>query len=83
VAAVAKAPAEPGPYPDRAIEERESVAALRRAVARLPEPLAELYELRAGGLSYEELAAVLAVPLGTVKSRMHQMVGLLREELQR
>jgi len=50
-------------------------------VARLPDPLAELFHLRAGGLSYEELAQVLEVPLGTIKSRMHEMVGRLREEV--
>jgi len=70
-------------HPERALQDQEAAAALRCAVARLPEPLAELYQLRAGGLSYEEVAEVLAVPVGTVKSRMHQMVGRLREEVKR
>ena len=48
----------------------------------LPKSLAEVYRLRASGLSYEEMAEVLAVPLGTVKSRMHQMVAELRKEMQ-
>src|SRR5262245_44861718 len=40
-------------------------AALHGAVARLPAALAEVYQLRASGLSYEELATILDVPLGT------------------
>ena len=44
--------------------------------------LAEVYRLRASGLSYEEMAEGLAVPLGTVKSRMHQMVAELKKEMQ-
>jgi RNA polymerase sigma-70 factor (ECF subfamily) len=60
---------------------REAPEALRRAVARLPAPMARLYELRASGLSYEEIAHVLEVPVGTVKSRMHEMVSRLRKEV--
>lgn len=66
---------------DRAIERRELEAALESAVLRLPLPLGELYHLRSSGLSYEQIAAVIEAPLGTVKSRMHQMVNVLREEL--
>ncbi|HWO19409.1 MAG TPA: sigma-70 family RNA polymerase sigma factor [Kofleriaceae bacterium] len=56
-------------------------AALLAAVARLPPALAEVYQLRARGLSYDELAAILEVPVGTVKSRMHEMMKRLREEM--
>jgi RNA polymerase sigma-70 factor (ECF subfamily) len=66
---------------DRAIERRELEAALQSAVTRLPLQLGELYHLRSSGLSYEQIAAVIEAPLGTVKSRMHQMVNVLREEL--
>ena len=40
-----------------------------------------MYHLRAQGLSYEDMAAVLEVPLGTVKSRMSQMIKQLREDV--
>lgn len=66
---------------DRVLESRELDAALAVAVRRLPPPLGELYHLRTSGLSYEQIADVVEAPLGTVKSRMHQMVHVLREEL--
>jgi RNA polymerase sigma factor (sigma-70 family) len=66
---------------DAAIEKRELEVALEEAVGRLPIALVELYHLRSSGLSYEQIATVIEAPLGTVKSRMHQMVNVLREEL--
>jgi RNA polymerase sigma-70 factor (ECF subfamily) len=77
-ARTAEPPAGP---PEDALMEREDRLALTGAVARLPAELAELYRLRARGDSYEEMARSLSLPLGTVKSRMHQMVKRLREEL--
>jgi len=68
-------------HPEAIALSREAPAALQRAVAKLPEALAQLYDLRTSGLSYDEIAHVLDVPLGTVKSRMHEMVGRLREEI--
>ncbi len=56
-------------------------APLHDAISRLPPTLAELYQLRASGLSYDEVATILEIPLGTVKSRMHDMVKRLREEM--
>lgn len=61
--------------------ERERAAALSAAVAALPDSLSELYRMRTAGLSYDEMAAVLQIPLGTVKSRMNQLTTRLRRTL--
>ncbi len=63
------------------LEKHEQAGALSRAVAALPTALGQLYQLRANGLSYQELAQVLEVPLGTVKSRMHELLSRLRQEM--
>jgi RNA polymerase sigma-70 factor (ECF subfamily) len=66
---------------DEALADEEMRAALQRAVERLPPTLSEVFRLRVSGLRYEEIADVLQCPVGTIKSRMNQMVTLLREEL--
>jgi RNA polymerase sigma-70 factor (ECF subfamily) len=81
VASVPDPEAHPDARADAAIERRELEVALEDAVGRLPIALGELYHLRSSGLSYEQIATVIEAPLGTVKSRMHQMVNVLREEL--
>jgi len=80
--AAVPAPAGREVHPERILLGLERQEALRMAIAELPLELAELYQLRSSGLSYEEMASVLAVPVGTVKSRMHAMVHRLRQELQ-
>jgi len=53
------------------------------AVERLPEKLRDVWVLGAGqGLPYKEVAEILDIPVGTVKSRMFQAVRTLREELE-
>jgi RNA polymerase sigma-70 factor (ECF subfamily) len=69
--------------PQESLEQHQAVRALHLALAKVPPLLAELYHLRASGLSYEELAQVLEVPVGTVKSRMHELVLRLQEEISR
>jgi RNA polymerase sigma-70 factor (ECF subfamily) len=66
---------------DEQLAQREAGEALRTALGRLPAPLSEIYHLRASGLSYEEMSRVLALPLGTVKSRMHALIQQLKEEM--
>jgi RNA polymerase sigma-70 factor (ECF subfamily) len=70
-------------HPEQQLAHCEQAEALRQAVHVLPQPLAELYQLRAAGLSSDELAQVLGIPVGTVKSRTHEMVKRLREEMVR
>ena len=55
---------------------------LRRAVARLEPALQEAVALHYFlGLSLREVAVVVGVPAGTVKSRVHRALGRLREQL--
>ena len=57
--------------PEAAAESRERVAAIREALLQLPEDFRVAVVLRdVNDLSYEEIAEVLRVPLGTVKSRL-------------
>ena len=69
------------PLADEQLADAEMMHALDVAVERLPAPLADVYRLRSSGLSYEEMADVLGIPLGTLKSRMHQLVHALRQDL--
>jgi DNA-directed RNA polymerase specialized sigma24 family protein len=69
------------PPAEQLFAEHEAPLALERAAVQLPEPMAELYRLRTAGLSYEEIAETLDIPLGSVKSRMKAMLGRLREEM--
>ena len=53
---------------------------VRWALARLPEPMHEVIELGVmQDLPYAEVAAVLGIPVGTVKSRMFNALRRLKE----
>jgi RNA polymerase sigma-70 factor (ECF subfamily) len=68
-----------GPGPLEELEERERHAWVRESVARLPEPLREILGLAYyQGLPYAEVAGLLQIPLGTVKSRLHAAIARLR-----
>jgi RNA polymerase sigma-70 factor (ECF subfamily) len=57
---------------------------MREGIARLNAASRQVLELRLQReLSYEEMAAALGVPVGTVRSRLHHAVRQLREHLKR
>jgi RNA polymerase sigma-70 factor (ECF subfamily) len=56
--------------------------AIRRAIEALPAEFKELIALRHfTGLSYEEIAEVKAMPLGTVKNKLFRARAVLKERL--
>ncbi len=63
---------------------RERQAALSDAIAELPSHLRTALVLRfTADLSYAEIARVLVVPVGTVKSRLHTALARLRRTVGR
>jgi len=73
-----------GERPDVAVERSELEAALQRAIAELPEERRIVVVLRdLEGLSYEEIAEVLDLELGTVRSRLHRARADLKDKLER
>jgi len=81
VAAMARMqPQEDSPY--QLLEQAERQEMVRTALASVPEPYRTAVILREiEGLSYEEMAQVLGVPEGTVKSRLLRGRELLRRKL--
>jgi RNA polymerase sigma-70 factor (ECF subfamily) len=66
-----------GPEPDAQLE------AAREIIASLPSLQREILDLRfAHDLSYAEIALALCIPVGTVRSRLHNAVALVRQRLE-
>lgn len=78
----ASAAAPSDPESESAAELRDGLSRLRCAIAALPAGQRETLELRlCDELSYDEIAVVLRVPVGTVRSRLHAAILALRERL--
>lgn len=76
-------PEAPGPDALAGLLRRESAARLRAAVGALPETHRLVVDLALmQELPYAEIATVLEIPVGTVKSRMFHAVRKLREALE-
>ena len=70
--------------PDAALEQSELEDALHRAVAELPDERRIVVVLRdLEGLAYEDIAAALDLPVGTVRSRLHRARMDLKDKLER
>jgi RNA polymerase sigma-70 factor (ECF subfamily) len=61
----------------------ERILAARETISALESVQREILDLRfAQGLSYAEIAAVLSIPIGTVRSRLHHAVAEVRHRLE-
>jgi RNA polymerase sigma-70 factor (ECF subfamily) len=74
--------ADTGVSPYRAMRNKQLSAAIDDAVQKLPPDYRELIQLRHfAELSYEEIAAMKKMPLGTVKNKLFRARNLLKESL--
>lgn len=74
--------ADQGVSPYRALHNKQLSDAIDRAVEQLPADYRELIQLRHfAELSYEEIAAMKKLPLGTVKNKLFRARNLLKGEL--
>jgi len=71
------------PDPEQALLAREAEERLQEAIAALPSKYREVFVLRQSEeLSYEEIAGVLGLPLGTVEVRLFRARRLLLKGLE-
>ena len=74
---------DPGVSPYRALKNKQLAAAIDRAVLDLPPDYRELIRLRHfAELSYEEIASMKKLPLGTVKNKLFRARNMLKETLE-
>lgn len=71
-----------GPQPDRVLERKEAMDRLEEVISSLPPHYRIITLLRHDQqLSYEEIATILDLPLGTVKARIHRARNLILQAL--
>jgi len=74
---------DPAADPERQAAASDLLDRVERAIDRLPEPFRVILWLRDGeNRPYEEIAAVLDLPIGTVRSRLSRARQALRRELE-
>jgi RNA polymerase sigma-70 factor (ECF subfamily) len=67
------------PYDE--LEEGEVASRVRQVIADMPENLREILILAYfNKFSYKQMAQILSIPIGTVKSRLHTAVGRFAKE---
>ena len=75
--------ADDGISPYRALKNKQLSAAIDRAVLNLPPDYRELIQLRHfAEMSYEEIASMKKLPLGTVKNKLFRARNLLKDALE-
>lgn len=74
---------DPGPDPERRATAADALQRVDEAINRLPEQARLVLWLRDGeGRTYEEIAAILDVPVGTVRSRLLRARQALKKEVE-
>lgn len=69
--------------PDLVLSRREVIGAVRRGIDELPLPLKEVIVLcEFEEMRYEDVALILELPIGTVRSRLHRAKARLAQGLQ-
>ncbi|MFC1708424.1 RNA polymerase sigma factor [Planctomycetota bacterium] len=77
-------PADEREEPIRRLLRAEQLEVIHEAIAELPQGFQEVVLLRdIEGLAYEDIAEILSVPIGSVKSRLHRARLQLRAKLYR
>jgi len=77
-------PTDSGPAAGEQLEQQERIAAVHSALAELSDEYRQIIVLRElEDCSYEEIAKILEMPVGTVRSRLHRARGQLRDVLKR
>jgi RNA polymerase sigma-70 factor (ECF subfamily) len=80
--ATGQEPADRGAEPGARLEQRERAAQVQAALATLSDEHRSILVLREiDGCSYEQIAEILNLPLGTIRSRLHRARLQLRDQL--
>src|SRR5438105_2723905 len=75
--------ADTGVSPYRALKNKQLASAIDKAVLELPPDYRELIQLRHfAELSYDEIASMKRLPLGTVKNKLFRARNMLKETLE-
>jgi len=70
-----------GTLPYEELQKDETAARVGQIIADMPENLREILILAYfQGFSYKQMAEILSIPIGTVKSRLHTAVGRFAKE---
>jgi RNA polymerase sigma-70 factor, ECF subfamily len=73
-----------GKLPDEIIENKEMAELIKDCISQLPPEHKMIIILRdINGYSYEEISTILAINLGTVKSRLSRARNLLKDKLKK
>ena len=72
----------PAPRPDAAVQRSELARLVRAHVAELPPTLREVVQLSFfEDMTHREIATLLGIPVGTVKSRKHRALQRIRTQI--